>query len=188
MTLPVNKPLTFFLIYIIMLKQKYLHRSQRKSNDSDWLYHNNKIKNIDLFSDLPFHEPIRKLHGYSRYLKWDCRPLEEFINSKVGCKWDDVYSEILKKIKKKYRYYIDEDIDYHVELNAYYDENFFPVSMGRGWRRRGSVLINKLFIDENGILVCKSEDEIVSDSIRIKRKLKMQLIIDNIKNDEDDKE
>lgn len=172
-----------------MLKQKYLHRKHRKDyHHYDWKV-KHRDKNVDIFSDLPFHENIRKKSG-SRYLRWDCRPLDEFISSKVGCKWDDVYSEILTKIKKKYRNEVDRDILYHVELHPIYDNDFIPRSKkcvyNSVYNTNRGILINRLFVDLNGFLVCKTEEEIINDSIKYKRRLKLQEILDNLNKDKDE--
>ena len=80
-----------------MLKVKYLHT---KIRPSEYKTRNKHFrKNIDVFSDLPKHEPYRR---HDRYNSISWGPLIEFLNSKIGENWNDVYSEILKKIKDKF--------------------------------------------------------------------------------------
>lgn len=97
-----------------MLKQKFLHRKSRnKRGYKQWdikKYH--RVKNLDIFSDkTPQHEPIRRKY---RWHNIDTYPLEKFIESKIGCDWDDVYSEIISKTKPNFRKEIDQAIDYYV--------------------------------------------------------------------------
>ena len=160
-----------------MLKNKFLHRRSRTDKcDSYWKTKKYwKTKNIYLFSDLPFHQSIKK--GYHNY---DITPLMKFIESKIGCNWNDVYSEILTKIHQKYKHtitsYLNYDYWYGVN-NPIYDEDFIPRST------RGKILSDCVFI-ENGILVKKTEQQILSDAKKFStsyyRREKMRKIIDNI--------
>ncbi len=162
-----------------MLKTKYLHRPYRKTKNSHtwgikkyW-----RGKNINLFSDLPFYERM-KIKGYHSY-NYDITPLINFIDSKIGKNWNEVYSEILKKIKKNYRWCIDSylhaDQYWHrvgVYINPIYDDDFIPRnSIGR-------ILKNHLFV-ENGILVEKDEQRIISDAKKYQRKEKLNNILKN---------
>ena len=161
-----------------MLKTKYLHRPYRKTKNSH-LWGIKKYwrgKNIDLLSDLPPHERMRR--GYHNY-NYDTTPLLRFLDSKVGQNWNDVYSEVLTKIKNKYRWCIDSylhaDKYWHrvgVYIKPIYDDDFIPRnSIGR-------ILKNHLFV-ENGILVEKDEPEIRSDAIKYQRKEKLNKILEN---------
>jgi len=153
-----------------MLKAKYLHRKSRPSSDNYWL--RKKEKNCNLFyDDLPMHESIRRSFNYSNY---DTTPLVEFIKSKIGKDWNDVYSEILKKIKKKYRHNIDYCITWFVHITPIYDKDFIPRD------NRGRILDGRLFIDKNNILVCKTEEELLIESKQLKRREKLKKILENL--------
>jgi len=60
----------------------------------------------------------------------------------------------------------------------YYDD-YIPYD-NRSYRRH-SICCDRLYVDLNNIICYKSKDEILSDSKRIVRKLKLQEIFDNEK-------
>jgi len=162
-----------------MLKIKYLHRKGRKSlSTQTWETKKYKRPNIDLLSDdAPMYMPIKRKYQWSNY---DVTPLIEFIKSKIGQNWNDVYSEILTKIKKKYRHDIDDSITYIVKP-AIYDEDFIPRDY------KGRVLNNVIFTDMNNILVKKTKDENISDAKKYAKKYvrreKLKIILENINNE-----
>jgi len=161
-----------------MLKTKYLHRKSRKSEVSHrwevkkyW-----RGKNVDLFSELPFYSKMSSVYyGYN----YSITPLDKFLESKIGQNWNDIYSEILTKIKNKYRRCIDghfcAEVYYRVGVytNPIYDDNFIPRNL------YGRILKNVLFV-ENDILVRKSEQEIISDAKKYQRSEKLKQIFNNI--------
>ena len=160
-----------------MLKTKYLHRPYRKTKNSH-LWGIKKYwrgKNIDILSDLPTHARMRR--GYYNY-NYDTTPLRKFLDSKIGQNWNDMYSEILTKIKNKYRRCIDRylqaDVYYRVGvyISPIYDDDFIPRNY------IGKILKNHLFV-ENGILVEKSEQQILLDSKKFQRKIKLNNIFEN---------
>jgi hypothetical protein len=126
-----------------------------------------KGKNLNLLEDdLPKHIRIRPYkRKYGLYLT----PLYEFIQTKIGKNWDDVYSEILTKINKKYRYIIDSDLFEYSWLiqKPIYGEDMIPIN------EYGRILTDTIFIDFNNILVKKTKEEILSDSLKYKRKEKL---------------
>ena len=147
-----------------MLKIKYLHRGARSYED-DWETEKYfRIKNINLFSDLPKRQSFRNGSHYN--IDW--RPLLEFIESKIGENWNDVYSEILKKVKKKFRY----QYNWCLPIKPIYDEKFIPRD------KNGRILINVIFLDINNIICKKTEDEILIDSIKFIRKQKLEKILE----------
>lgn len=157
-----------------MLKIKYLHRSS-KSYQDDWedkKYF--RIKNMNMFSELP-----KRMSFKQAYNDIDFTPLFEFIESKVGEDWNKVYSEILKKTKKRFRYKLEYIINYAVK-KPIFDENYIPKD------KYGRVLEDNIFIDINNILCKKSKDEIIADAKKYKRKIKIQQLLENIKKDEDE--
>ena len=153
-----------------MFKNKILHRRSKKNKSRLWNSKYYNEKNIDIFSDLPKHEAIGKKFP-SWYYNFDTTPLYEFIFSKVDENWNDVYSEIIKKIKPKYRY----DIEYHVideiKNDVIYDENFIPRNSS------GEILSNRLFVDMNNILCLKTEEELLLDSKKYLRTKKLKEIL-----------
>jgi len=159
-----------------MLKVKYLHRKARKNDRDDYWTHNPN-KNINLFDDLPFHQRMRNNNYYHDY---DLTPLYEFLNSKIGEDWNEVYSEILTKTKKKYRHTIDKMLHQnncwwygYIFTSPIYDDEMIPRDS------RGRILSNRLFVNYNNIITKKSEDELLIDSKKFLRKKKMLEIIEN---------
>ena len=164
-----------------MLKIKYLHRSSRRQgNDDDWYgkkKHREKNANL-LYDDLPFHAKMGK--GWSNY---DFTPLIEFIESKIGENWDDVYSEILTKIKKKFRFQLENGIggsrwNSWIISRPIYDDDFIPRD------NRGRILKDTIYIDIDNIIVRKTEQEILMDSKRYVRRRKLMEILENQEKEE----
>lgn len=160
-----------------MLKDKYLHRKYGRTHDDRYVSKKHKKeKNVDLFSDdLPFHNGVGKKYktGY------DLKPLVEFVESKVGCDWNDVYSEILTKINNKVRYNIDQNIMWWVIKTPIYDEDYIPRD------RRGTILNDQLFIDMDNIIRKYSTEENISNSKRYMRREKIRQMLENIKKEEE---
>lgn len=152
-----------------MIKIKYLHTKVRPCEYKTRNKHFRK--NIDVFSEnLPKHEPYRRHDRYNG-ISWG--PLIEFLESKIGENWNDVYSEILKKIKDKFKYQLKSDICHWFVYIPIYDEDFLPRN------QYGRILYDTLFIDMNNILTKKSEEELKIDAKKLKRKLKLQEIFEN---------
>lgn len=162
-----------------MKKDKHLYRKYRRSRDDDYVSDKHKKeKNLDLFSDLPFHKGMGKKYrnGY------DYKPLEEFLKSKVGENWNDVFSEILTKIDKRYRHELKWVFSYCVPRGNY-DDEFIPRS------RRGYVLCNQIFIDINNIITIKTKEEIEIDSKKYcKRYLRLEKMKEIINSNENQEE
>jgi hypothetical protein len=164
-----------------MLKIKYLHRKSRPRNSNWDIKKYKKIKNINVFSELPLHESFRSKHKWSNL---DMTPLKEFLESKIGCNWNDVYSEIISKTKKNMRYSVDDFIRYCVVIKPIYDDEFIPMmSNGRKYFTNNLTLENRLFVDMNNILVRKNKEELLIDSKKYIRKMKIQQILENMKSD-----
>jgi hypothetical protein len=157
-----------------MFKIKYLHRSSKSCEDHWENVKYFKIKNIDLFSDLPKRTSYKRGHN-----DIDFTPFFEFIETKIGEDWNDVYSEILKKTKKKFRYKLKYIIKYAVKLPIY-DEDYIPRD------KYYKILGDCIFIDIDNKLCKKSKDELISDAKRYKRKMKMQQLLENIKKEENE--
>ena len=158
-----------------MKKDKYLYRKLRKSNHSRYVSEKHKNdKNLDLFSDLPFHKGMGKRYKYG----YDYRPLEEFLNSKIGENWDDVYSELLTKIDKKYIHEVLNVLEYYAPI-AIYDEFFTPMN------KRGYVLYNRVFVDIDNILNIKTKEQIITYSEKLYIKyLRIEKLKEIMKNNE----
>lgn len=162
-----------------MKKDKRLYRKYRKSQDDDYVSdRHKKEKNIDLFSDLPFHQGIGRKYrnGY------DYRPLEEFIKSKIGEDWNDVYSEILTKIDKKNIHDLKWILSYYAP-RAMYDEFYVPRN------KRGYMLYDQIFIDIDNIITIKTREEIELESKKYyKKNLRLEKLKEIMNRDENQEE
>ena len=108
---------------------------------------------------------------------------KKFIESKIGCDWDDVYSEIVSKTKPKFRKEIEDSIDYYIVKNVFYDENFIPRGM-RHRRGKYQILNDRIFIDNNNILVKKTLEEIMFESTQLLRREKLRKIMESQEREE----
>lgn len=61
-------------------------------------YANDKLRNPDVYADLPMHESIKQSRSYL-----DTSLIKRWLYSKVGYDFDDVYSEYLSRLQPKYR-------------------------------------------------------------------------------------
>ena len=103
--------------------------------------------------------------------------LKIFIESKIGQNWNNIFSEIVKKVKLKFKKDIFTSMRsyryYHfcsVMLYPIYDNDFIPRN------EYGRILSDFLFV-ENGILVKKSEQQIISDAKKYQRNEKLNKIL-----------
>jgi len=113
--------------------RKYIEKQSGTRNSwSKRKYHRLKHKNSD--SDfLPFRESMscretnKSYHCFKNY-----NHLKNFLESRIGYNWNDVYSEMISKLKKKYRYRYELDNQWSffnsVENNVLYDENGVPTT------------------------------------------------------------
>jgi hypothetical protein len=173
-----------------MLKEKFLHRHGRSYYDSyynceSYCRHSKKFRNVDI-TDMPdycqFDEIFNDFRAkpkrfYYKYSYIDTEPLYKFIESKIGCDWNEVYSEILTKTKKKYRNEIENTIKWAIK-RPIYDENYIPRDT------YGRILKNFIYINLENKIVRMSEDEILREANKYLRKDKMKKLLEAIKNEE----
>jgi len=166
-----------------MLKKKYLHRKSRdtkRRHTWDVKKYSRGKNRHDFFSEkLPQRQAIRKKY---RWYNLDTYPLEKFIESKIGCDWNDVYSEIISKTKPKFRQEIEQTINYKVIKTVFY-EDFVPYGMKYRYGKY-KILNDVIFIDNNNILVKKTLDEIMLESKQQLRREKLRQIKENQEREE----
>ena len=164
-----------------MKKTKYLHRKYRRIGSRGYddpehrkLY---RGKNLNLlYDDLP----KRVRFGTDYTYGVDFTPLSEFLESKIGEDWNDVYSELITKVKGKFRYMLDDcvlDRSWYIERPIYGDDYLPRDNYGR-------VMDNWLFIDRNNIISKKPKEEIIADAKKLLRKQKLLEILKNQENEE----
>lgn len=162
-----------------MNKHKYLHRKGR--DDKKWRTHDNRTKK-HYGDDAPFHESIRDKHKQeSRYFwNWqtgiDFTPVGCYIEENLNRDWDDVYSEIIKKVKPKYRWQLENYLDWCIAKVTWIDH--VP------YLRHGRIPIEWTLVDEDNILrKYETEKEILDIANKKVRKDKL-LKIQEIANEE----
>lgn len=153
-----------------MVKSKFLHNDINKSSRIYKKFRREYM--LDFYSDLPNYESIRrrsfKIKEYN-YYRCDFSILDKFIFSKINCDWNDIYSEILKKVNKKYRYTLDiylSQIIHHVV----FDSDYIPRTC------YGGISQFVLYVDFNNKICYDSKKEIINKSIKHLRKIKLQEI------------
>lgn len=153
-----------------MRKIKYLHNTRTQSKKEIKF----KRSYIDFNSDdLPKRE---KMCISKEYREFNSRILYNFLCSKIGQDWDIIYSEILTKTKKKYRYQIDRYINLYISYPIY-NEEYVPRSVG------GYLLMYNFFIDINNKLRhIDNKEELLNFSKKVTREQKLIKLI-NIIND-----
>jgi len=161
-----------------MNKQKYLHR--KGHDDKKWKNHSNCNKN-NCGDETPFRESIRDKHKKEYFWNWkiglDFTPTGEYIEENVNRNWDDVYSEIIKKTKPKFRWLLENFLDYFLAKAVIVD--YIPY---RSSWNRSTIVLNWVFVDEDGILrnynTTKEVEDMSKRKIRRDKLLKLQKISD----------
>lgn len=120
------------------------------------LYGGGKIKgraSNTPIEDLPTKESMTKkwMRGNNKELNENLRPLERFLHSRIGCKWNDVYSEIRQNLNPN------SAIQLHIL------QHLEHMVLTETWERNGKIygqysigpyelFNNTLYVDEQGIL------------------------------------
>jgi len=168
-----------------MIKEKCLHRKLRnKQKHSKCWFQYDHDKNIDYNDELPFHKSMKR--GY-RWNSIDTSPIRNFIESKIGCDWNDVYSEIISKTKKKFRWEVESAINYYIMKPQFNDEYLPVLCSNRRWQMYGTKsFVNELFIDLNNKVRKMSEDEIYKEANIYLRRDKLREIMENLKKEQEE--
>ena len=101
--------------------------------------------------------PARGMGGLQRKeLNENLGPLYRFLNSKVGCLWNDVYSEIRENIdtKSAVQMHIMSHLYDMIEKDAIELDGKMVVFRGRrmSWENPAELSADQLYIDSNGII------------------------------------
>ena len=162
-----------------MNKVKYLYRKSRCSRKKDVgsLKKFKRTNTKNLFLELPKHEKMRPVYQYSNYCNYDSKPLQEFIKSKIGEDWNDVYSEIIKKTPYKFRMFLDDDLGWIIKRPMYYDDDYIPKLVSYGGN--GIICYDRLYVDLDNIIRCDSKEVLFKKSKKIIRKIKIEQITEN---------
>ena len=101
----------------------------------------------------------------------------EYIEKNVNRNWDEVYSEIIKKIRPKFRWQLDSFLNWFLAKSVIID--YIPYCSS--WNRT-IIITNHVFIDNDGILrkydTVKDVEDMSKRKIRRDKLLKIQKMID----------
>lgn len=168
-----------------MNKRKYIEKkSSKRSSWNPYGYNRQKAKYIDP-DNLPRRESMRYnsrkcWETHRNFVNWD--HMKKYFKSKVGEHWDDVYSDMLSKLKEKYKYEYRENTkwEYFLETNIVFIDGL-PHSLTTRYKYQYSVLVNDVFVDENKILsYYETKDDLINEyRLRLRRKK-----LSNIMNEE----
>lgn len=87
-----------------------------------------------------------------KYPDINTNSLKYYIKTKVGENWDNIYTDVMKKIKPKHRLLIKNFIDYYV-VNQGYNQDFYPIAP------YGRIYENRPFVDYFGNLQLFSKEK-----------------------------
>lgn len=163
------------------MKQKWLDRKcgRRSRNRIKGNHSKGKDRQIPL-DELPFREAMRqnarrKVDWFGEYrYQVDYKPINEFLMSKVDKKWDDVYSELLSKIKEKNKWWLRDNLSWIIEINPCYIGNY---PYNSRWCAGTHLLYNDIFVDKFGyVRYYETEEELIFHTKRILREQKLRRI------------
>lgn len=175
-----------------MNKIKYIHNKEKihKKCYDEYKKIKHKPIHIEDYERLAFREKIKPIvrKNYKTYLSfWNI--CEKYLKSKIGEYWDDVYSDMIKKTKPKYRHLLDEYISFGNPAIPSYYFDFIPCKIS--WYKNNfsdmCVIFNEVYINIDGILTYNEtleETLIIAKNDTRKEKLK-RILMENDINVED---
>lgn len=168
-----------------MDKKKYIH-TKKKGKSSYRIKITKKLKHkpicIDDFENLAKHESIRNKFSYfyDNYTYISFNNLYNYFQQKIGSRWCDIYSDLIKKTKPKYRHLLDEQISFY-KLNMIFYKNGIPYSIK--WWRKNNMVINNFYLDKNNILrFFSTKTELLNHVRQLYRQKKLERILNDKKN------
>lgn len=173
-----------------MNRPKYIHekRKSRSNLKTKRIKHNPKY--IEDYENLSFHEPMR-----NRNSDWTRRKTvldfwlicKKYLKSKIGEKWDDVYSDMVKKTNPKYRHLLEKYVwDWDNPYKSIYYINGVahrqtPHYRSLRYRINKGKCVNIIYVDDNGVLnYHETEKDLLSYSKNRLREKKLERILKNI--------
>jgi hypothetical protein len=158
-------------------RKKYIEKKSGKRSQWNQLGYNrqrSKQINPDL---LPKRESMRynsrnSWDSHRNFVNWD--HMRKYFKTKVGENWDDVYSDMLSKLKEKYKYEYRENSKWN-----YFIETKIIIVDDLPYNTWGHLTVNCVFVDENNILSYYETEEALKTEYKIRlRKKKFLNIID----------
>lgn len=138
----------------------------------------NRAKFYKTYKDIetmPFYGKMTS-KTYRRGLYVNYQHIDNMLMERIGYDWNDVYSELLSKIRLgKYRYEYDIALNLSISKDVYYVDNL-PYKIRRGLQ---ILLSEYLFVDEdNKISYYETEDDLKKEYKKRLRLKKYQSIFD----------
>lgn len=162
-----------------MLKEKFLHRKSRFIKK--WKVKQNYTKDNFFGEEFPNHLSMRAYHRratqFHNHCYLDFTPVSRLLDERVNNNWDDIYSELIKKTKPRYRYLLDNYLDWQISEPLFFEH--VPYKKRGYYSRPGSgIMLELFFVDEQNILrYYETEEEVLKQAnilIRIDKLKKLE--------------
>jgi len=147
-----------------MNKKKYIHAktkySRKNYRDNSDRKPKHKPTCVEDYEILPIREPMRKRNYWWDY--YDTTQicfygyLRNRLKESIGEYWDDIYSDLITKTKPKYRYILEQDINWTIEKVVLWKKE---VPYRKRYWRDYSPLTGKVFLDKEGKIRIFHEEE-----------------------------
>lgn len=163
-----------------MLKEKFLHRHSR--NHKKRKFKQGYTKMTMYRGELPFHQSMRDYHRthddmYYSYSDLDFTPVYKYLYENVDRNWNDIYSEVIKKTRPRFRYLLDDYLGWTLTKNIIFEEHIPYIYHWFG--RTSGIVLERFFIDENNILrYYTSEEEAMKNAQILVRQDKIKKLIE----------
>lgn len=125
-------------------KDLYHFRSRRKIKSRTYNYY------VDDETGLTIKHRISN-YRYIEFPDINHNPLRCYIKTKVGENWENIYSDVMKKIEPRHHFIIKRYIDHYV-VNQGYNQDFYPIAP------YGRIYENRPFVDYFGNLQLFSKE------------------------------
>ena len=168
-----------------MNKKKYIERKSGQRSAWNQLGFNRQRDKQKKQDELPFRESMRfnSRKDWEKHQEfYNYNHIENFIKERIGYNWNDVYSEILSKLKKKYKYKYRENQKwpYFIETNIIFVDDL-PHSISNYRYLKYSLMVKNIFVDENNIVSYYETKEKLINEYRLRLRRKK---LSNIMNDD----
>ena len=103
--------------------------------------------------ELPTHQSMKKAHRVRKELNENLKPLERFLNARVGHLWDKVYAELNEhvKVSNAVQAHVRQHLPGMVEMHPLVNE--YGQMCAKGWRGLTPLRVGDLYVDpKDGIL------------------------------------
>jgi len=136
-------------------RQKYIHTKRKFSRENYKGNYGRKPKHkpmcIEDYEKLPKHEPIKTKNWFWHEYYYSTTFIDFYTNirkilkERIGDSFDDIYSELISKTKPKFRYILDEDINWILTKVCYYEHEIPYYSTCR----YDKMIVNNFYLDKD---------------------------------------